>query len=61
MYIHSDLDTFFVPRNKKRHIKTAAESKKCKSCKKFNTSQCYIRYVSPLSVACNNYQPKKRK
>lgn len=36
----------FVPRNRKRNIRTVAESKKCKSCKKFGTGQCYVRYVS---------------
>lgn len=61
MYLYSDLDMLFVPRNRKRYRKTVTESKKCKSCKKFNTSQCYVRYVGPLSVACNSYQPKKRK
>lgn len=45
----------------KRNIKTKAESKKCKSCKKFGTGQCYNRYVSPMSAACNDYKSKRKK
>lgn len=51
----------FVPRNRKRNIRTVAESKKCKSCKKFGTGQCYVRYVSPLTAACEYYQSKRKK
>lgn len=54
-------DMLFVPRNRKRHTKTVAESKKCKSCKKFGTGQCYVRYITPLTAACENYQPKRKK
>lgn len=53
-------DSIFVSRNK-RNIKTKAESKKCKSCKKFGTGQCYVRYVSPLTAACEYYQSKRKK
>lgn len=54
-------DMIFVPRNRKRNIRTVAESKKCKSCKKFGTGQCYVRYVSPLTAACEYYQSKRKK
>lgn len=54
-------DMIFVPRNRKRNIRTVAESKKCKSYKKFSTSQCYARYVSPLTAACEYYQSKRKK
>ena len=54
-------DMIFVPRNRKRNIRIVAESKKCKSCKKFGTGQCYVRYVSPLTAACEYYQSKRKK
>lgn len=54
-------DMIFVPRNRKRNAKTVAESKKCKSCKKFGTGQCYVRYVNPLTAACEYYQSKRKK
>lgn len=54
-------DMIFVPRNRKRNIRTVAESKKYKSCKKFGTGQCYVRYVSPLTTACEYYQSKRKK
>lgn len=51
----------FVPRNRKRNIRTVAESKKCKSCKKFGTGRCYVRYVSPLTATREYYQSKRKK
>lgn len=54
-------DVVFVPRDYKRYKRNKAESKKCKSCKKFNTGQCYVRYVTPLSIACRYYQSKRKK
>lgn len=61
MYGVPNNDIIFVPRNYKYHTKSKAESKKCKSCKKFGTGRCYVRYVSPLSVACEYYQYKRKK
>lgn len=60
MYGMPNNDMIFVPRNYKYHNKTKAESKKCKSCKKFGTGKCY-KYVTPLSVACEYYYSKRKK
>ena len=49
-----------IPRNNNKHIKTSKEYKKCKSCKKFNTNECYYKYITPLTTACKEYIPKKR-
>lgn len=54
-------DVVFVPRDYKYYKRNKAESKKCKSCKKFGTGQCYVRYVSPLTAACEYYQSKRKK
>lgn len=54
-------DVVFVPRDYKYYKRNKAESKKCKSCKKFGTGQCYVRYVSPLTTACEYYQSKRKK
>lgn len=54
-------DVVFVPRDYKYNKRNKAESKKCKSCKKFGTGQCYVRYVSPLTAACEYYQSKRKK
>ena len=54
-------DVVFVPRDYKYYKRNKAESKKCKSCKKFGTGQCYIRYVNPLTAACEYYQSKRKK
>ena len=48
----------FVPKDYKHYKRNKAE---CKSCKKFGTGQCYVRYVSPLTAACEHYQPKRKK
>jgi len=59
--IPNNNDVVFVPKDYKRYKRNKAESKKCKSCKKFGTSQCYVRYVSPLTAACEYYQSKRKK
>ena len=51
----------FVPKYYKYYKRNKAESKKCKSCKKFGTGRCYVRYVSPLTAACEYYQSKRKK
>lgn len=45
----------------KKNIKTKAESKKCKSCKKFNTHECHFSNVSPMDIAKDCYIKRKRR
>lgn len=54
-------DVVFVSKDCKYYKRNKAESKKCKSCKKFGTGQCYVRYVNPLTTACEYYQSKRKK
>lgn len=51
----------FVPKDYKYYKRNKAESKKCKSCKKFGIGQYCVKYVNPLTAVCEYYQPKRKK